>query len=156
MREAHVSAQQPQAQEEARIPSPDEDARGAGHREGSPAARPEAALRLIWRIRDRGTFDALGRVPSRAVGPIRLRSVSLPRGDTETPPRVAYAIGRSVGSAVERNRLRRRVRAVVRAHRALLQPDTAYLVAAGPRARAMTHEQLMAAMERLLSAQAAS
>ena len=31
----------------------------------------------------------------------------------DTPPRVAYAIGKRVGGAVERNRLRRRLRPIV-------------------------------------------
>lgn len=45
--------------------------------------------------------------------------------------RVAYAIGRKVGGAVVRNRLRRRLRAVL----ADLQPGSgAYLVAASPQA----------------------
>ena len=67
------------------------------------------------------------------------------------PPRVAYAVGRSVGNAVERNRIRRRLRAVVRAHADRLVPDTAYLVSARPRATTMSYEELSKAVSRLLS-----
>jgi ribonuclease P protein component len=35
--------------------------------------------------------------------------------DTAVPPRVAYAVGRNVGGAVARNRLRRQLRALVAA-----------------------------------------
>lgn len=77
---------------------------------------------------------------------MRLRSVRTAPGE----PCVAYAVGRSVGNAVERNRLRRRLRAVVRGHAALLQPDTAYLLSAGPRAAAMTAADLTAAVVELL------
>ncbi len=49
------------------------------------------------------------------------------RGD---PPRVAYAIGRPFGTAVERNRARRRLRAAVALEQALLLDGGAYLVAA--------------------------
>ena len=80
------------------------------------------------------------------MGPLRLRSVRTAPGE----PSVAYAVGRSVGNAVERNRLRRRLRAVVRAHETLLQPDTAYLLSAGPRAAAMTPAELTAAVAELL------
>jgi len=50
-----------------------------------------------------------------------------PEAGSTTPPRVAFAVGRRVGSAVERNRLRRQLRAVA----AELAPDLepgAYLV----------------------------
>jgi ribonuclease P protein component len=43
---------------------------------------------------------------------------------------VAYAIGRSFGTAVARNRARRRLRAAVSLDAALLLPGGAYLLAA--------------------------
>jgi ribonuclease P protein component len=43
---------------------------------------------------------------------------------------VAYAIGRHFGTAVERNRARRRLRAAIALDEALLLPGGAYLVAA--------------------------
>jgi ribonuclease P protein component len=43
---------------------------------------------------------------------------------------VAYAIGRRFGTAVERNRARRRLRAAISLDQALLLPGGAYLVAA--------------------------
>jgi ribonuclease P protein component len=56
-----------------------------------------------------------------------------------------------VGNAVERNRLRRRLRAVVREHAELLSADTAYLVSAGPRASAMSAGELAGAVVGLLT-----
>ena len=50
------------------------------------------------------------------------------------PPRVAYAIGRRTGNAVERNRIRRRLRHIVSNHAARLLPDHQYLVGASPAA----------------------
>ena len=50
------------------------------------------------------------------------------------PPRVAYAIGRRSGNAVERNRIRRRLRHIVSNHAARLLPDHQYLVGASPAA----------------------
>jgi ribonuclease P protein component len=47
------------------------------------------------------------------------------------PPRVAYAIGRKVGGAVERNRLRRRLRGIVWQLAPLLRPG-AYLIGVAP------------------------
>ncbi len=58
------------------------------------------------------------------------------------PPQVAYAIGRPVGNAVTRNRLRRRLRAVVTRHESDLAPATAYLIGAGPDAVGLGPEAL--------------
>jgi ribonuclease P protein component len=52
-------------------------------------------------------------------------------------PRVAYAVGKRVGKAVVRNRLRRQLRAAV----AGLEPG-AYLVAADPGALGLSYEDL--------------
>jgi ribonuclease P protein component len=52
-------------------------------------------------------------------------------GDPSEPPRVAFALGRNVGSAVRRNRARRRLRAAIAAHAGELAPG-AYLFGGGP------------------------
>ena len=93
------------------------------------------------RIRDRTTFETLRRsgVRSRR-GPI---SVTFVAGDTDRVPRVAYAVGRRVGGAVLRNRLRRRLRAAV-ADRAGSIPPGAYLVSAGREALDLPYEDLKA------------
>ena len=44
------------------------------------------------------------------------------RGAEEGPPRFGIVAGRKVGGAVERNRARRRLREIIRTHRALLVP----------------------------------
>jgi len=86
---------------------------------------------VVGRIRRRATFRALTRPDGRAKrGPV---SVVFSRDGAEAAerPLVGYAIGRSHGGAVERNRLRRRLRAAVRASGADL-PVGAYLLRAGP------------------------
>jgi ribonuclease P protein component len=64
------------------------------------------------------------------------------RGVDANAPAVAYAIGRPVGNAVVRNRLRRRLRAIVRAHSDLLEPGCAYLLGAGAGAVALNPVEL--------------
>lgn len=95
-----------------------------------------------WRIRDRATFAELRRNGRRArAGPLSLTWLGAAAGTS--PPRVAYAIGRPVGPAVVRNRLRRRLRAAVTE----LAPDMApgaYLVAASPRAAEASFAELRA------------
>ncbi len=79
---------------------------------------------MIWRIRERAAFERLRSegvrirplTSSSSVGEShRRRSLwcsYLPDTD-DVPPRVAFAIGRKVGPAVVRNRLRRQIRAVL-------------------------------------------
>jgi ribonuclease P protein component len=57
-----------------------------------------------------------------------LRYVS---GDPARPPRVAYAVARKVGSAVDRNRIRRRLRAAVSERAVEFHDGGAYLLEAG-------------------------
>ena len=64
--------------------------------------------------------------------------------------RSAYALGRHVGSAPVRNRLRRRLRAILAGLEAEMVPGSAYLVAARPEAVRMTTTELEAALRRAL------
>ena len=73
------------------------------------APRPE-----LWRITDRRTFQALRQRGRRARrGPLTVTWLAPDPGD-DRPPRAGFAIGRSVGGAVVRNRIRRRLRAALR------------------------------------------
>jgi ribonuclease P protein component len=63
-------------------------------------------------------------------------------GPGSEPPRVAYAVGRGVGGAVVRNRVRRRLRAATRAHAAEFVPGRAYLIGAGPAAASTSYATL--------------
>jgi ribonuclease P protein component len=148
MGEANISAEHPQAVQEARFSAPYGDPRRAGDLEGPPPEGPASPVGLIRPIRDRATFDALRsgrRVRSGAL------TVSFIEGNPAEPPRVAYAIGRKVGGAVERNRLRRRLRAVVREHASRLRPG-AYLIAAAPMAARMPFGELQATLIKTLEA----
>ena len=140
MREAHLPTQQSQAEEEARLPPPHAHARRTRGPQRPPSARAQAPQRLTWRIRDRATFEALAGARRLRRGPIWLRHLP---GIRVERARVAYAIGRGVGNAVTRNRLRRRLRAIiagVEAH-GNLEPG-AYLIGAGTEATTMTSPDL--------------
>jgi ribonuclease P protein component len=68
------------------------------------------------------------------------------------PPRVAYAVGRRVGGAVVRNRVRRRLQAATRAHAGALEPGHAYLVSTTPAAGAASYDDLAASLHDALRA----
>jgi ribonuclease P protein component len=83
------------------------------------------AVAATWRVRDRATFAALRSGRRGHAGPIRVIWID---GAGGTPPRVAFAVGRRVGSAVARNRVRRQLRAAAAEIAADLAPG-AYLIA---------------------------
>lgn len=111
---------------------------GPGHRQGPPAQGPQPAERLIGRIGDRATFGRLRTEGQR----VRAGVVSIVWVPDDRPvPRVAYAIGRRTGGAVVRNRIRRRLRAIVASLGSEVAPG-AYLISAGADAEQATHDQL--------------
>jgi ribonuclease P protein component len=65
-------------------------------------------------------------------------------------PGVAFAIGRKVGPAVVRNRLRRRLRHVMQALEPNLDPSMVYLISARPSAGVLTFGEIEAAMRAML------
>jgi ribonuclease P protein component len=89
-------------------------------------------------------FRALAQGRRRRAGALEVTAADLGRRDE--PPRVAFAVGRRVGGAVVRNRVRRRLRAATREHRALLRPGCAYLVRAGASASSATYAELSDAL----------
>ena len=105
---------------------------------------------MIWRIRDRAVFGRFRRDGRRArVGPLWMSVIADPAA---VPPRMAFSIGRSVGSAPVRNRIRRRLRAIARARADQLAPGW-YLVGADAEyARtpfALAEEQFLQAAEKV-------
>jgi ribonuclease P protein component len=108
--------------------------------------------RTVGRITSRAAFAEVQRARARgASGPVR---AAFAPADEATPgvfPQVGYAIGRRCGSAVVRNRLRRRARAVVREEAPSL-PRGAFLVRLEPAASTLSpaqfHHDLAAALHR--------
>lgn len=64
---------------------------------------------------------------------------------------MAYAIGKPVGSAVTRNRVRRRLRAIVSELATDLEPGT-YLIAAAPAAADLTFDEMRASVSTAIAA----
>ncbi len=106
-------------------------------------------MNTLWRIRDRSTFVELRRRGRRLrSGSLTLTWVPRPSGE---PPQVAYAIGRVVGSAVVRNRVRRRLRCALRQLGGELPPG-AYLLGVSPAAATATADALRGDLESVVAA----
>jgi ribonuclease P protein component len=111
--------------------------------------------RAVGPIRNQQSFRALRRPDRRAArGPIRITYL-LPRSPDGITPKaqVGYAISRRCGNAVQRNRLRRRLRAVVaaRARDGALAAGT-YLVRTEPAAAALAFAELSVLVDGALAA----
>jgi ribonuclease P protein component len=65
-------------------------------------------------------------------------------------PQVGYALGRSYGSAVRRNRLRRQLRELVKNREAVMVPGV-YVFGASPRAAGYSFDELGTHVDRLLA-----
>jgi ribonuclease P protein component len=148
MGEATVPAKQPQASQAARVSPSDVDTSGTRDPRRPATQRPSAPVRLIAPVRGRRAFAALRRGRRVRRGTITVTWVA---GDPSEPPRVAYAIGRGAGGAVVRNRIRRRLRAVMRDLSGELAPG-AYLVGAGAQAASLSYGELRATVSEAVRA----
>ncbi|MGH9272832.1 MAG: ribonuclease P protein component [Ilumatobacteraceae bacterium] len=104
---------------------------------------------MIGRIKRRREFAELSRGRRATTETLWCRYVDDPQ---QVPPRVAFAIGRVVGTAVRRNRLRRRLRAILHSCAGPSGPlhHGALLVGAVPGAAERSFEQLRGEVVRLL------
>ncbi|MEO5745197.1 MAG: ribonuclease P protein component [Terracoccus sp.] len=110
---------------------------------------PASSRPRLWRISERRTFAELRTTGRRCRrGPLTVTWLPLAAGAPVDPPRVALAIGRSAGSAVVRNRIRRRLRAGLRelqlGHRL---PPGAYLLSGGAALAQLPWVELVAALD---------
>jgi ribonuclease P protein component len=121
--EKDISTEYEAAQEETRIPFADEDPAGSRHPEGPPSAGPQVSLRLspstfpkTARLLRRAEFQRAYRTGRRFVG----RFVVVFVVPTEGEVRVGITASKKIGSAVVRNRCKRRIRELVRLNRGTL------------------------------------
>ncbi len=92
----------------------------------------------LGRVRDQRTFRALRRSGTRGrSGPVAV--IALVDPESGTGARAAFAVGKRVGSAVVRNRVRRRLRTIL--GELDLVPG-AYLVIAGPETASIVYADL--------------
>ncbi|MDQ2648067.1 MAG: ribonuclease P protein component [Actinomycetota bacterium] len=111
----------------------------------APASIPAAPRPQLWRITDRRSFQELRRHGRRARrGPLTVTFLA----DASPQPRVGFAVGKTAGGAVTRNRIRRRLRAALRELLAAGRlPTGTYLVGAGAAVAPMPWTELVALVE---------
>ena len=98
-------------------------------------------------LRRRADFEAIGRKgQARATPQLVLRSMRTDRAES----RIGLSTPKSLGGAVQRNRVRRRLRELVRARLERIGPGWDLLLIARPAAGEASHTELGAAIDALL------
>jgi ribonuclease P protein component len=155
--EADLSAQEAASREGARLPRPDEDGRRPPHHCRSAGTRSKATdgltsergshpprLVMLSRPQEFAALQGAGTVRSHP-----LLTARFLRTDLETT-RFGLATGRKLGGAVVRNRVRRRLREVLRAMAPSFQPGWDVLIIARPAIVEADHQVLVETLRRLL------
>lgn len=149
-REAYISTKQPSSQSQARLPRSDEHSRRSCRAQVTPRQGPRPTLGLIDRIREREAFVRLRRDGVRVrMGPLWCSYVHDPH---MTSTQVAFSIGKPVGNAVVRNRLRRQAKDILSR---LELPSGLVLIGARPESHELTFAQLSETLESLMDLAAA-
>lgn len=158
MHETDVPTECAEARQNPRFSQADVDQGRSRGDQGSPGERTPATVGVITgaltakaggigRMRARATFEAIRRSGGRGrSGPL---TVTYLEQSSWLRPQVAFAISRRVGNAVVRNRLRRRLRAIVSEQAPTLRIG-AYLVSAGPGGPLLGFDELKVAMGQAL------
>ena len=159
MDEADLSTQRAQTRQDARFPQADVDQGRPGRNQVAPGEGSQALVGVnsgptgrprrpgVGSVRSRETFAELRRNSSRGrSGPVSVSFVDQPAWDR---PQVAYAVSRNVGNAVQRNLLRRRMRAIVAEQSAGL-PVGAYVVRSSPGGPTLEFNELKVVMSQAL------
>jgi ribonuclease P protein component len=109
-------------------------------------ARPGSRRGRLSRSAD---FDRVFR-QGRSQGGRELILYVFPRGEDQSAPRLGLSVSRKVGSAVERNRVKRLVREAFASGEVTLPAGTDAVVVARPEARALAEREGMAGIARAL------
>jgi ribonuclease P protein component len=155
--EADVPAQEAAPRQGARVPRPDEELRGPSDARSATRPGPQEALglsaarggdrpRLVMLTRP-ADFTALqrdGTSRASALVSIRARRTDLPVA------RFGISTSKRIGGAVVRNRVRRRIREILRADAARLRPGWDVLIVARPPSALADHGALASSVDGLL------
>jgi ribonuclease P protein component len=159
MDEADLPTQRTQARQDSRFPQADVDQGRTGRHPVAPGEGPQAPVGVtpgptgrprlpgVGPVRSREVFAELRRNSSKGrSGPLSVSFMGRPEWNR---PQVAYAVNRNVGNAVQRNLLRRRMRAIV-SEQANGLPVGAYVVRSSPGGPALKFNELKVVMSQAL------
>jgi ribonuclease P protein component len=166
--ETHLSAEEAQARTHSRISCSDEHASRPRRAQATSGQGPQATHRLMsarttgWtgggrtrpasrrgRLSRSADFDRVFR-NGRSQAGRELVLYVFPRDGDDTAPRLGLSVSRKVGSAVERNRVKRLLREAFAAEGGRLAPGTDAVVIARPDAKGLAERGGLAGISRVL------
>jgi ribonuclease P protein component len=103
------------------------------------------------RMRRRADFAVAVRRGSRAGRRLLTGHLLVCGGDEDQPPRVGFVVSRAVGKAVVRNKVRRRLRSIVRGYLPSLPGGSLLVVRAHPQAATARQADLAAELDLVMS-----
>jgi ribonuclease P protein component len=103
------------------------------------------------RMRRRADFAVAVRRGSRAGRPLLTGHLLVRGGHGDQPPRVGFVVSKAVGKAVVRNKVRRRLRAIVRGYLPSLPGGSLLVVRAHPQAATARQADLAAELDLVMS-----
>ncbi|HEV3293258.1 MAG TPA: ribonuclease P protein component [Streptosporangiaceae bacterium] len=103
------------------------------------------------RMRRRRDFSLAVRQGSRSSRGLLTGHLFVPAGDEGVPPRAGFVVSRAVGTAVVRNRVRRRLRPLVREYLSSLPGGSLLVVRAHPSAATARQADLAAELDLVMA-----
>jgi len=152
---AHVPAEQSAPRKDARFPAAHAHPRRACRARRAQAKGPRQAERLILpaqsRLRRSAEFSLAVRGGSRVGRPTVVGHLLVDRDRRDDPPKIGFVVSRAVGSAVVRNRVKRRLRELMRGYLQLLPGGSLLVVRANPMAARADQSDLAADLGLVIS-----
>ncbi len=94
------------------------------------------------RLKSRPEFLAVAKGKRFHVGPLSLQGLGRVEPNAATGPRFGLTVTRQTGNSVQRNRIRRRLREILRLRETGARPDHDYVIVARPSALSQPFDQL--------------
>jgi ribonuclease P protein component len=104
-----------------------------------------------FRMRRRAEFAVAVRRGSRITRPLLTGHLLVRGGEGDQPPRVGFVVSKAVGKAVVRNKVRRRLRSIVRGYLPSLPGGSLLVVRAHPQAATARQADLAAELDLVMS-----
>ncbi|MDY0277241.1 MAG: ribonuclease P protein component [Acholeplasma sp.] len=97
-------------------------------------------MKKIYRIKKKSEIDVLFKEKTKKSN--SYFTIYLKKRDDTTNFRFALSIGRKYGNAVERNKIKRQIRSIVRLNKGIIKSDVEFVIVIKPQANGLLFEEI--------------